>query len=57
MIPAQELHPDYIIPSVFNRKVAENVADAVAKAAIASGVARRKGRGGQEPVPPLAAMG
>ena len=51
VIPADELHPDYIIPSVFNRKVAENVADAVADAAIASGVARRKGH---EPVSPIA---
>jgi malate dehydrogenase (oxaloacetate-decarboxylating) len=51
VIPEEELHPDYIIPSVFNRKVAESVADAVAEAAIASGVARRKGH---EPVSPIA---
>ena len=44
VIPEDELHPDYIIPSVFNRKVAESVAEAVAKAAVASGVARRKQR-------------
>jgi len=51
VISDEELHPDYIIPSVFNRKVAENVAYAVAEAAIASGVARRKGH---EPVSPIA---
>jgi malate dehydrogenase (oxaloacetate-decarboxylating) len=44
VIPEDQLHPDYIIPSVFNRKVAENVAEAVAEAAVASGVARRKQR-------------
>ena len=38
--PAQ-LAPDYVIPSVFDRKVAPAVADAVARAAIESGVARR----------------
>jgi malate dehydrogenase (oxaloacetate-decarboxylating) len=42
VIPADELHADYIVPSVFNRRVAESVAEAVATAAIASGVARRK---------------
>ena len=41
VIPTDELHPDYIIPSVFNRRVAEPVAEAVANAAVASGVARR----------------
>jgi malate dehydrogenase (oxaloacetate-decarboxylating) len=56
VIPDDELHADYIIPSVFNRKVAESVAEAVANAAVASGVARRKRRG-QEQVPPLATMG
>ena len=57
VIPEDELHPDYIIPSVFNRKVAESVAEAVANAAVASGVARRK-RGAltQEPATPLEAM-
>jgi malate dehydrogenase (oxaloacetate-decarboxylating) len=43
-IPTDELHADYIIPSVFNRHVANAVAEAVAKAAIASGVARRERR-------------
>ena len=56
VIPADELHPDYIIPSVFNRKVAASVAEAVANAAVASRVARRK-RGPLEPVTPLATMG
>ena len=36
-----ELHADYIIPSVFNRKVVKVVALAVARAAEDSGVARR----------------
>jgi malate dehydrogenase (oxaloacetate-decarboxylating) len=40
IIPPKELHAEYIVPSVFNRRVAESVADAVANAAIASGVAR-----------------
>jgi malate dehydrogenase (oxaloacetate-decarboxylating) len=57
VIPEDELHPDYIIPSVFNRTVAEAVAEAVANAAVASGVARRK-RGAltQEPATPLETM-
>jgi malate dehydrogenase (oxaloacetate-decarboxylating) len=41
VIPADELHADYIVPSVFNRRVAELVAEAVAGAAIDTGVARR----------------
>jgi malate dehydrogenase (oxaloacetate-decarboxylating) len=41
VIPDDQLHPDYIIASVFNRRVAEAVAEAVADAAIATGVARR----------------
>jgi malate dehydrogenase (oxaloacetate-decarboxylating) len=57
VIPADELHAEYIIPSVFNRRVAELVADAVANAAVASGVARRtRGGGGQEPATPLEAL-
>ena len=55
VIPADELHPDYIIPSVFNRKVAANVAEGVANAAVESGVARRK-QGPIEPITPLATM-
>ena len=38
----EELHPDYIIPSVFDRRVAEAVAARVEEAAYASGVARRQ---------------
>lgn len=37
-----ELNPDYIIPSPFDPRVAPNVAAAVAKAAMDTGVARRK---------------
>ncbi len=40
-IADEELHPDYIIPSVFDRRVAEAVAARVEEAAYASGVARR----------------
>ena len=40
-IGIDELTPEYIVPSVFNRKVVESVAAAVAAAAIADGVARR----------------
>ncbi len=38
VIPASDLGPEYIVPSVFNRHVSPAVAEAVAKAAIASGV-------------------
>jgi malate dehydrogenase (oxaloacetate-decarboxylating) len=41
VIPESDLGPEYIVPSVFNRHVAPAVSDAVAHAAIASGVARR----------------
>ena len=37
-----ELSPEYVIPSVFNRDVAPLVATAVAAAAEGSGVARRR---------------
>jgi malate dehydrogenase (oxaloacetate-decarboxylating) len=40
VIPVEELAPDYVIPSVFDRTVAPAVAEAVAEAARASGVAR-----------------
>jgi malate dehydrogenase (oxaloacetate-decarboxylating) len=57
VIPEAELHPDYIIPSVFNRHVAESVAEAVAHAAVASGVARReRGAPAPEPATPLETM-
>jgi malate dehydrogenase (oxaloacetate-decarboxylating) len=42
VIPDSELHADYIIPSVFNRRVVESVAEAVGDAAIATGLARRE---------------
>ncbi len=42
VIPESDLGPEYIVPSVFNRAVAPAVADAVAQAAIESGVARRQ---------------
>jgi malate dehydrogenase (oxaloacetate-decarboxylating) len=42
-IPPDELSADYIVPSVFNRAVAPAVAAAVAHAAEATGVARRRG--------------
>ena len=41
VIGDDELHAEYIIPSVFNRRVSEAVAEAVAEAAVQSGVARR----------------
>lgn len=41
VIGDDEIHPDYIIPSVFNRKVAPAVANAVAEAALEAGVARK----------------
>lgn len=42
IIGEDELHPDYIIPSVFDRRVAEAVAAQVEEAAYESGVARRE---------------
>ena len=42
IIGPDELHPDYIIPSVFDRRVAEAVAARVEDAAYESGVARRE---------------
>jgi malate dehydrogenase (oxaloacetate-decarboxylating) len=39
LITPAELHPEYIVPSVFNRRVADSVAEAVADAATASGLA------------------
>jgi malate dehydrogenase (oxaloacetate-decarboxylating) len=54
VIPNEELHADYIIPSVFNRQVAESVAHSVAEAAVSSGVARReRGARAHEPATPL----
>lgn len=42
IIGEDELHPDYIIPSVFDRRVGEAVAARVEDAAYATGVARRE---------------
>jgi malate dehydrogenase (oxaloacetate-decarboxylating) len=42
VISDDELNPDYIIPSVFNRKVAPAVAAAVVQVAVEEGVARRE---------------
>ena len=41
IIPEEDLHTDYIVPSVFDRRVAKAVAAAVAKAAIETGTSRR----------------
>ena len=45
VIPTDELHEDYIIPSVFNKEVVKAVARAVTKAAQETGVARRETKG------------
>jgi malate dehydrogenase (oxaloacetate-decarboxylating) len=42
IITDAELHPEYIIPSVFDKRVAEAVANEVEKAAYLTGVARRE---------------
>ena len=44
LIKPSELNEDYIIPSVFDRRVAEVVAQAVAREAYRGGVARRRRR-------------
>ena len=41
VIPDDELGPEYVIPSVFNRDVCPRVAAAVAEAAERDGVARK----------------
>jgi malate dehydrogenase (oxaloacetate-decarboxylating) len=56
VIPDDELLPDYIVPSVFNRHVAESVAQAVADAAICTGVARRARGHTHEPATRLETM-
>ncbi|WP_018131807.1 NAD-dependent malic enzyme [Effusibacillus pohliae] len=43
VVSEEELSEQYIIPSVFNKKVAEAVSRAVIEAAYSSGVARREG--------------
>ncbi len=42
VVSARKLHEDYIVPSVFDRSVATNVAKAVAKAALKTKVAHRQ---------------
>ncbi|HMF57950.1 MAG TPA: malic enzyme-like NAD(P)-binding protein [Pyrinomonadaceae bacterium] len=42
IITESELHPEYIVPSVFDKRVAEAVAHAVEEAAYQTGVARRE---------------
>lgn len=46
IITAAELHPDYIVPSVFDKRVARVVSKAVEDAAYKTGAARRKPSGG-----------
>ncbi len=41
VISEDELHEEYVIPSVFNKAVVESVALAVAEAAVETGVAHR----------------
>jgi malate dehydrogenase (oxaloacetate-decarboxylating) len=52
VIPEHDLGPEYIVPSVFNRRVSVAVADAVAQAAIESGSARRDRAPAREPEAP-----
>ena len=42
IIAPAELGEEYIIPSVFDKRVVEAVASGVARAAVQTGVARRK---------------
>ena len=44
IITDAELHPEYIVPSVFDKRVAEAVAREVEAAAYRTGVARRERR-------------
>lgn len=56
-ILADDIGPDYIIPGVFDRRVADAVAERVAKAAIDTGVARREtGAAPGAPSAPSAAL-
>jgi malate dehydrogenase (oxaloacetate-decarboxylating) len=48
VIPDDELGPEYVIPSVFNRHVASSVAAAVAETAEQVGVARRSHGAGED---------
>ncbi|HEX8745801.1 MAG TPA: malic enzyme-like NAD(P)-binding protein [Pyrinomonadaceae bacterium] len=49
LITVEELHPEYIVPSVFDKRVAEAVARDVEEAAYQTGVARRE-RSSTEPL-------
>jgi malate dehydrogenase (oxaloacetate-decarboxylating) len=51
VISSEELHPEYIIPSVFNRQVAPLVAKAVEEAARRGGIARRERTDGRTATP------
>jgi malate dehydrogenase (oxaloacetate-decarboxylating) len=42
IISESELHPEYIVPSVFDKRVADAVSRAVEEAAYRTGVARRE---------------
>ena len=44
VVQPEELNAEYIIPSVFNRKVVDSVSQGVMEAAYATGVARRRRR-------------
>jgi len=44
VVPERHLHEDYIIPSVFDKKVVRDVARAVARAALKTGVAHKEHR-------------
>jgi malate dehydrogenase (oxaloacetate-decarboxylating) len=50
-IPAGAMSEDYIIPSLFDKEVVPRVARAVAAAARDSGVARRRARADDQPLP------
>ena len=48
VISEDALHRDYIVPSVFDRRVAKAVADAVSSTAMDDGVARRQQKPGMQ---------
>jgi malate dehydrogenase (oxaloacetate-decarboxylating) len=54
IVSKAELSEEYIIPSMFDRRVAEAVANAVAEAAVKSGMARRKRPRATAPLEPSA---
>jgi malate dehydrogenase (oxaloacetate-decarboxylating) len=51
VVEAEDVAADYVIPSVFDQRVAPTVAAAVARAAEASGVARRRRAPARAPAP------